>query len=80
MPSLTRVEATARGALITVESYQVDLDLTGGGERFRSTVTIRFGATPAPRPSPRSNPGDCSGYASTTGTSTRPSSTTTGCR
>ncbi|SBT49696.1 aminopeptidase N [Micromonospora narathiwatensis] len=46
MPSLTRVEATARGALITVESYQVDLDLTGGGERFRSTVTIRFGATP----------------------------------
>ncbi|MEU2613559.1 aminopeptidase N [Micromonospora sp. NPDC007271] len=46
MPSLTRVEATARGALITVESYQVDLDLTGGGERFRSTVTIRFRATP----------------------------------
>ncbi|MGC5021955.1 aminopeptidase N [Micromonospora sp. DT47] len=46
MPSLTRVEATARRALITVESYQVDLDLTGGGERFRSTVTIRFRATP----------------------------------
>ncbi|MEH0939044.1 aminopeptidase N [Micromonospora psammae] len=45
MPSLTRVEATARRALITVESYQVDLDLTGGGERFRSTVTIRFRAT-----------------------------------
>ncbi|SCE85579.1 Membrane alanyl aminopeptidase Metallo peptidase. MEROPS family M01 [Micromonospora viridifaciens] len=45
MPSLTRVEATARGALITVESYQVDLDLTGGAERFRSTVTIRFRAT-----------------------------------
>ncbi|PWR14798.1 aminopeptidase N [Micromonospora sicca] len=46
MPSLTRVEATARGALITVESYQVDLDLTGTGERFRSAVTIRFRATP----------------------------------
>ncbi|MFC4019866.1 aminopeptidase N [Micromonospora sp. GCM10011542] len=46
MPSLTRVEATARGAAITVESYQVDLDLTGGGERFRSQVTIRFRATP----------------------------------
>jgi aminopeptidase N len=46
MPSLTRVEATARGASITVESYQVDLDLTVGGERFRSTVTIRFRATP----------------------------------
>ncbi|MEU5791746.1 aminopeptidase N [Micromonospora purpureochromogenes] len=46
MPSLTRVEATARRALITVESYEVDLDLTGGGERFRSTATIRFRATP----------------------------------
>ncbi|MEU4369103.1 aminopeptidase N [Micromonospora chersina] len=46
MPSLSRVEATARGALITVESYQVDLDLTGDAERFRSTVTIRFRATP----------------------------------
>ncbi|MFU8851869.1 aminopeptidase N [Micromonospora sp. SL1-18] len=46
MPSLTRVEATARGALIVVESYQVDLDLTGDGERFRSTVTIRFRAAP----------------------------------
>ncbi|SCL17526.1 Membrane alanyl aminopeptidase . Metallo peptidase. MEROPS family M01 [Micromonospora nigra] len=46
MPSLSRVEATARGASITVESYQVDLDLTGGGERFRSHVTIRFRATP----------------------------------
>ncbi|WNM37149.1 aminopeptidase N [Micromonospora halotolerans] len=46
MPSLTRVEATARGAMITVESYQVDLDLTGDAERFRSAVTIRFRATP----------------------------------
>ncbi|MCZ7435922.1 aminopeptidase N [Micromonospora sp. WMMC241] len=46
MPSLTRAEATARGASITVESYQVDLDLTGDAERFRSTTTIRFRATP----------------------------------
>ncbi|MGK5519856.1 aminopeptidase N [Micromonospora sp. URMC 107] len=46
MPSLTRVEASARGAAITVESYQVDLDLSGDGERFRSDVTIRFRATP----------------------------------
>ncbi|MFG1918794.1 aminopeptidase N [Micromonospora sp. NPDC048898] len=44
MPSLTRVEATARGAAITVESYQVDLDLTGGPELFRSRVAIRFRA------------------------------------
>ncbi|MDG4756518.1 aminopeptidase N [Micromonospora sp. WMMD710] len=46
MPSLTRVEATARGAAITVESYQVDLDLTGDGDVFRSRVAIRFRATP----------------------------------
>ncbi|MER7168940.1 aminopeptidase N [Micromonospora sp. NPDC000207] len=46
MPSLTRVEATARGALITVTSYQVDIDLTGDGDRFRSRVTIRFRARP----------------------------------
>ena len=45
MPSLTRVEATARGAAITVESYQVDLDLTGDGDLFRSRVEIRFRAT-----------------------------------
>ncbi|MEU8012638.1 aminopeptidase N [Micromonospora parva] len=45
MPSLTRVEATARGAAITVESYQVDLDLTGDGDVFRSRVEIRFRAT-----------------------------------
>ncbi|MEU5567333.1 aminopeptidase N [Micromonospora musae] len=44
MPSLTRVEATARGAAITVESYEVDLDLTGDGGLFRSHVTIRFRA------------------------------------
>ncbi|MEV4122680.1 aminopeptidase N [Micromonospora sp. NPDC049645] len=45
MPSLTRVEATARGATITVESYQVDLDLTGDAGLFRSRVEIRFRAT-----------------------------------
>jgi aminopeptidase N len=45
MPSLSRAEATARGESITVTSYQVDLDLSGGGERFRSRVTIRFRAT-----------------------------------
>ncbi|MEH1168191.1 aminopeptidase N [Micromonospora sp. CPCC 205539] len=46
MPSLTRVEATARGAAITVESYHVDLDLTADGGLFRSRVEIRFRATP----------------------------------
>ncbi|KWV30779.1 aminopeptidase N [Micromonospora rifamycinica] len=45
MPSLTRVEATARRALIDVASYQVDLELTDGDDGFRSTTTIRFRAT-----------------------------------
>ncbi|MFV2102657.1 aminopeptidase N [Micromonospora sp. LOL_024] len=45
MPSLSRAESIARGASITVASYHVDLDLTGGGERFHSHVTVRFRAT-----------------------------------
>ncbi|WP_432050746.1 aminopeptidase N [Verrucosispora sp. NA02020] len=45
MPSLSRAESTARGASISVVSYHVDLDLTGGDERFRSLVTIRFRTT-----------------------------------
>ncbi|SDZ26469.1 Membrane alanyl aminopeptidase Metallo peptidase. MEROPS family M01 [Micromonospora pattaloongensis] len=46
MRSLTRTEAAERAALLTVESYTVDLDLTLGDAGFRSTVTIRFRATP----------------------------------
>ncbi|HEY0697685.1 MAG TPA: aminopeptidase N, partial [Micromonospora sp.] len=46
MPSLTRAEADARAALLTVESYEIDLDLTGPADRFRSTTVIRFRATP----------------------------------
>jgi len=45
MPSLTRAEAAERAALLTVEAYEIDLDLTGA-DTFRSTVTIRFRATP----------------------------------
>jgi len=44
MPSLTRIEAADRTAVLNVESYQVDLDLTTGDQVFRSTTTIRFGA------------------------------------
>jgi len=40
--NLTRDEARERAALITVSSYQVDLDLTGGGETFKATSVIRF--------------------------------------
>jgi aminopeptidase N len=42
---LTRDEASARSALITVTSYQVDLDLTGGDATFDSVSVIRFGCT-----------------------------------
>jgi aminopeptidase N len=45
MPVLTRVEARQRAAAVVVESYDIDLDLTTGPERFRSVTTIRFRAT-----------------------------------
>ena len=40
--NLTREEAAARAALITVASYHVDLDLAGGDEVFGSVSVIRF--------------------------------------
>lgn len=42
MPSLTRAEATARAALLTVEAMEVDLDLDRGAETFGSRTTVRF--------------------------------------
>ncbi|WP_422773694.1 aminopeptidase N [Plantactinospora sp. WMMC1484] len=42
MPSLTRVAAAERAALLTVESYGIELDLTGPAEHYRSTSTVRF--------------------------------------
>ena len=41
--NLTRDEAMTRSALITVSSYQVDLDLTGDDSTFRSVSVVRFG-------------------------------------
>jgi aminopeptidase N len=43
--NLTRDEARSRAESITVDSYQVELDLTGGDTTFRSVSTIRFGCT-----------------------------------
>jgi aminopeptidase N len=40
--NLTRGEARTRAELITVDSYQVELDLTGGDTTFRSVSTIEF--------------------------------------
>ena len=50
LPNLTRDQAVERAALITVDSYQINLDITDGrrcapGERtFRSTTTVVFDA------------------------------------
>ena len=43
--NLTRDEARERARLLSVESYEVELDLTTGDERFGSTTVIRFGCT-----------------------------------
>ena len=40
--NLTRDEAAERARLLRVDSYQVDLDLTGGEITFGSVTTIRF--------------------------------------
>jgi aminopeptidase N len=49
LPNLTRDQAVERAALITVDDYQINLDVTDGsgapGERtFRSTTTVVFDA------------------------------------
>jgi aminopeptidase N len=40
--NLTRDEAAERARLLRVESYQVELDLTGGETTFGSVTTVRF--------------------------------------
>ncbi len=42
--SLTHAEATTRAATVRKLSYELDVDLTGGTERFRTTTTLRFAA------------------------------------
>ncbi|MET9317916.1 aminopeptidase N [Kribbella sp. NPDC003505] len=44
MPSLTVDGARTRAAALSVQSYDVDLDLTQGDRTFGSTTTIRFRA------------------------------------
>ncbi len=46
MPSLTRAEAIARAATVTVTGYDIDLDLTAGGDTFRSRTVLSFTAAP----------------------------------
>ena len=45
-PDLTRDEAEARASVIVEPAYEVDLDLTGDGDTFRSTTLVRFRAEP----------------------------------
>ena len=44
--NLTRAEAEARAAQLSVLSYEIVLDLTGDGDTFASTTTVRFRALP----------------------------------
>ncbi|MGV0992111.1 MAG: aminopeptidase N [Mycobacterium sp.] len=46
LPNLTRNEAVERAALITVDNYRIQLDLTCGEKEFRSTTTVTFQALP----------------------------------
>jgi aminopeptidase N len=43
--NLTRDEAQERAGLVTVDSYQIDLDLTVSDSTFSSTTMIRFGCS-----------------------------------
>ena len=40
--NLTRDEAADRAQLLAVSDYEIDLDLTGGPQTFRSRTTVRF--------------------------------------
>ncbi|WP_460467258.1 aminopeptidase N [Calidifontibacter terrae] len=44
MPVLLQTEAVTRAALVTVNSYEVDLDLTTGDELFGSRCQVQFSA------------------------------------
>ena len=45
--NLTRKEAQERAALISVESYSVELDVTQGAETFAAATTVRFSSRKA---------------------------------
>ena len=42
--NLTRKEASERASILDVQSYEVEIDLTQGGEFFGSTTRVRFSA------------------------------------
>ncbi|WP_030148806.1 aminopeptidase N [Mycetocola saprophilus] len=44
--NLTRTEAAERASIVSVESYDINIDLTTGDEVFRTVSTVTFTATP----------------------------------
>ena len=42
--NLTRIEASTRAELLSVESYRIELDLTSSETAFRSKTSVRFNA------------------------------------
>ena len=44
--NLTSIEAAERSAILKIDNYKVDLDLTTGDETFNSKAVITFSATP----------------------------------
>ncbi|HCT78802.1 MAG TPA: aminopeptidase N, partial [Micromonosporaceae bacterium] len=42
--SLTHAEAIARAAVVRKLAYELDVDLTGGPDTFRTVTTVRFTA------------------------------------
>ena len=44
--NLTSKEAAERSAILKIENYKVDLDLTTGDQTFNSKAVINFSATP----------------------------------
>jgi aminopeptidase N len=44
LPNLTRDQAVERAALVTVNRYRIDLDLTDGVQTFHSVTTVEFDA------------------------------------
>ena len=44
--NLTSIEAAERSAILKIDNYKVDLDLTTGDETFNSKAVITFSAKP----------------------------------
>lgn len=60
--NLTREEAQERARLLTVDAYEIDLDLSGAqeGGTYRSVTTVRFDSAEAGRrPSSTWSPRRC---------------------